>query len=35
MDVPEEPGAGDTEARHGLCIGFGFFPQGSVVTEVV
>jgi len=32
--VPEEVGESDGEAEHGLTVGFGLFPQESVVAEV-
>ncbi len=35
VGVSEEVGASDAEAEHGLCVGFGLFPQESVVAEVV
>ncbi len=34
VGVPEEVGASDAEAEHGLCVGFGLFPRESVVAEV-
>ncbi|MEI6358065.1 MAG: hypothetical protein WCP53_13350, partial [Verrucomicrobiota bacterium] len=32
--MPEEVGASDAEAEHGLCVGFERFTQESVVAEV-
>gem|GEM_PF-3371327 len=32
--MPEKVGESDAEAEHGLCVGFGLFPQESVVAEV-
>ena len=34
IGVPEEVGASDLEAGHGLCVGSGLFTHESVVAEV-
>ena len=34
VGVPEEVGAIDAEAEHGLCVGCEIFTQGSVVAEL-